>query len=123
MPALPQKDRDRIRQMLGICRSSEHDGERLSALDFIGKILAGHGLRLEALAETQAESKPNGEAGAETDDWRDMVNFIAIHGKAFLSRWETDFMETLRDWDGRPTPKQYAVLKRIYDMCRKRSGM
>jgi hypothetical protein len=65
--------------------------------------------------ETPRNERPrNGQL-----DWRSEVAWCAAQPYR-LSKWETDFLESLGQWRGRPTEKQAARLKDI--VARLRSG-
>jgi hypothetical protein len=120
---------DKLRKLL-LMLSSDQPGEVTSAATAIGRTLHGIGAdwhdlanRLLAPAE-EAKAQPrhsNNNARYRNDgetDWRVMRDFCSQHPH-LLNERELDFMDTLEQWRGTPTEKQFAWLQSIYARLRR----
>jgi hypothetical protein len=104
--------------------SSPVDGEVLAAARAMGRTLTARGHDFHFLAGLieggdpgVARKAPPREPPAYGDDvdWRSVIAFLIALDGAGLSPRESDFVETLRRWRGRPTDKQLAWAAAIYD--------
>jgi hypothetical protein len=124
---MPLAQIPRLRQLL-LMLSSDQPGEVAAAAAAIGRALkaAGtdwHGLANGLLAEAPgARQRRNDDDGRDaSDDWREMHEYCAQRTELLRPR-EQEFMESLSEWRGRPTEKQFAWLCSIYARLRRQDA-
>lgn len=127
---LTDEEVTRLRKLVGML-GSQHDGEKLAALRKIEALAASKGLHVHELLLDPPAPKPEPErprqqqrphSSAETiwraADWRERLQFLlneAWTDRSLLTEWEEDFAESVLERDFRqPTPKQAAVLDRMF---------
>lgn len=119
----------RLRQLL-LMLSSDQPGEVAAAAAAIGRALkaAGtdwHGLANGLLAEAPQSGarhqQNNDDSRDAADDWREMHEYCAQRTELLRPR-EQEFIESLGEWRGRPTEKQFAWLCSIYARLRRQAA-
>jgi hypothetical protein len=113
----------RLRQLL-LMLSSDQPGEVAAAAAAIGRALKSAGTDWHALANGLLAEAPQSSRARHTDNnnsdadnWREMLEYCAQRTEMLRSR-EQEFIESLGEWRGRPTEKQFAWLCAIYARLR-----
>jgi hypothetical protein len=81
---------------------------------------------LELLRTTGAAVATWSEVGAVIADTQRAAQWaldLHSHGRVWLSDFEVRFLGTCTQWDGRLTPKQAPILRRVIDRIAARTGM
>lgn len=105
-------DLDRLRSICGRL-ASDYDGERASAALLATRLIHSHNLRWSDViaAPLPAVYKPT----PEPVGWTEKRRFCEEQSD-ILTDWERKFISSLRGFMD-PSPKQRAVLDRLYEKC------
>jgi hypothetical protein len=116
----------RLKKLL-LMLSSEQPGEVINAARLIGTTLRGvgadwHDLTAGLLTPATAPHSARWSAGETWDeddlDWHAMREFCLQHPELLRSR-EREFMDSIGDWRGQLTEKQFAWLNSIHARVRR----
>jgi hypothetical protein len=115
--------RSRLAALLRLLLSTNQTGEVIAAKTAIVKTLASNGLDLHALAAAVESPSTVGQSEPATDpmSWRAKVQYCSVRDE-LMTQLEVGFINTLRRWRGRPTPKQSDCLDQVYDRVKLREG-
>jgi hypothetical protein len=101
IPATITPTLSRLIALLG----SDRSGEVIAAVSAIGRVLASSGADFHDLARAIAPT-------ADTDDWRDVLAFCAVHADTLDDR-DREFLATVARYRNRPSEKQLKWLHGI----------
>ena len=103
---------EKLRQLVVLALSSDQSGERLSAVEAIGRILKAKDIDTYRFADSIRLDTP--DPAPPKLGWRDKQRACQAHEHCLNSR-ERAFVLSLARWRGTPTDKQLAWLDRIYE--------
>ena len=114
---IKQFDVQRVSKLV-LMLSSKHDGEVISAAHAISRMLKSNGADWHDLvAGLRQQPKPQPDAPRDADDdvshWREMRKACLRHPDRLRDR-ERQFLESIANWTGDLTAKQFDWLKAIY---------
>jgi hypothetical protein len=90
---------------------SDKPGEVVAAANAINRSLQSAGMDIHRLADAVAsvplgpQRSPDSSDADDQSRWRDIRNFCADRAE-FLTKRELQFIASMANWRGRPTPKQ-----------------
>jgi hypothetical protein len=105
---------EKLRQLIVLALSSDQSGERLSAVDAIGRILKAKDIDTYRFADSLQLDTPDPNPDPPKLGWRDKVAACKAQPHCLSDR-ERAFVLSLSRWRGTPTNKQLAWLDRIYE--------
>jgi hypothetical protein len=111
-------DADRLHKLV-LLLSSNQPGEVAAAAAAIGRLLTSRGRSWHDLAQQLCEPSlsPPPPPPPSSPGIIEMLDGIANHGDGWLTQWETEFCDSVREQyrrRGQLSPKQQNILERIW---------